>query len=115
MLLEYSKPSKLENILINRQMGCVIGHLTVQSAFSRVLRKWSVHQCLLDDDSLENMYLLLRHKKGNLKMHKTYQFRRELAENEQSRWLPDLKLASHKVPIHLCWGNCDLLTPEKIA
>jgi pimeloyl-ACP methyl ester carboxylesterase len=116
MILDYAKPSWLENLLLNRQLGCVLGHLTIQSVFKRVLRKWSVHQCLLDDDSLENMYLLLRNKRGNLKMHKTFQYHRDLIENQQSRWLPDLKIAAEmQLPIHLCWGNCDLKTPPAMA
>ncbi len=97
--------------LLHSRLGPLLQRVSRYPVFAQQVRSASGGP--LDARDIELMWAAMQHDHGAAVQHRLIQYIGERRRFEQTRWLP--ALAATKVPIHLCWGALDRVTPPAIA
>jgi pimeloyl-ACP methyl ester carboxylesterase len=102
---------RVSQVLLRSPLGRFLGPIGGYRVFGQQLR--SASGGTLAERDIELMWAALRHNDGRRVQHRIVRYIDERVRFESTRWLPALAAAS--MPIHLCWGALDRVSPQAIA
>lgn len=118
MVLKFAKLRVMQKLLLSR-FGATVSRATNFKAFGSAVR--SAHGTVaasehgLSDQDVQHLWANVQLQDGNRKGHLTIRYLLDRKRFEQSRWLPALRNAGERTPVHFCWGDADQVARIEMA
>ena len=110
MVMELAR-LRLSQTLLRSPLGPLLAPLSRYRVFAQQLR--SASGGTLAERDIQMMWAALRHNDGQRVQHRLIRYIDERLRFQSTRWLP--ALAATALPVHLCWGALDRVSPPAIA
>jgi pimeloyl-ACP methyl ester carboxylesterase len=110
MVMELAR-LRVSQSLLRSPLGRVLGPMSRYPVFAQQVRSASGGS--LAERAIELMWAALRHHDGQRVQHRIIRYLDERMRFQNTRWLP--ALTATRIPIHLCWGALDRVSPPAIA
>lgn len=111
MVIELARLRISQSLLRVPWLGAIFGRLSRFRLFAAQVR--SASGGTIPPREIELMWAALRHNQGQLNLHRIIGYLDERDRFQDGRWLP--ALAATTLPIHLCWGAADSVSPPSVA
>jgi pimeloyl-ACP methyl ester carboxylesterase len=110
MVMELAR-LRMSQTLLRSPLGRFLGSRGRYGIFAQQVRSASGGK--LAERDIELMWAALRHNDGQRVQHRIIRYLDERVRFQNTRWLP--ALTATDVPVHLCWGALDRVSPPAIA